>query len=162
MNNHLNELAEVLEAELSVGEALCRNLEAQQKALLAWNIADLVDRIEAREPWLRSLGELEQRRSHIVSQSVGLASSPRLRQLIGQLPKDAPERARLNRLQEQTREVFLRVRWDEQYLHGLMENLLRLLQEALAPLMQPNLPTYDESGATERQRPVSALLQSKV
>ena len=39
MNNDLNELADVLEDEVALGETLCRNIEAQKNALVAWNMA---------------------------------------------------------------------------------------------------------------------------
>jgi len=162
MNNDLNQLADVLEDEVTLGETLCRNLEAQRSALVAWNMADLLAHIEAREAWLRSLAELEQRRCRIVEQSAAFTAGPRLRQVIAALPNQSPERPRLARLHEQTRRTFLRLRADEQQLHGLMANLVDLIQEGLSPLVEPELPTYGESGAVERQRPASALLQSKV
>ena len=106
MNNDLNELADVLEDEVALGETLCRNLEAQKNALIAWNMADLLAHIEAREAWLRSLGELEQRRSRIVAQSDAFTAAPRLRQVIAALPTQSPDRTRLTRLHEQTRPDF--------------------------------------------------------
>ena len=162
MNNDLNELADVLEDEVALGETLCRNLEAQKNALIAWNMADLLAHIEAREAWLRALGELEQRRSRIVAQSDAFTAAPRLRQVIAALPTQSPERTRLTRLHEQTRRTFVRLRADEQHLHGLMENLVDLLREALSPLMEPVLSTYGENGAAESKRPASGLLESKV
>lgn len=162
MSNSLNALAEVLEGEIALGETLRANLEAQKRALVAWDITDLLARIEAREVSLRSLGELEQRREQVLEQCGALAAAPRLRQVITQLPQALPARVRLSRLHEQTRKTFLRLRADEQQLHGLMGNLVGLIQEALSPLVQPALSTYGESGAAERQRSASALLQSKV
>lgn len=162
MSNPLSELAEVLEGEVALGETLCGNLEAQKRALVAWDIADLLARIEARETWLRSLSELEQRRKQVLEQCDARAVAPRLRQVIARLPQASPERSRLSRLHEQTRKTFLRLCADEQQLHDLMENLVELIQEALSPLALPALSTYGESGAAERQRSASALLQSKV
>ena len=162
MNNPLSELAEVLEGEVALGETLCGNLEAQKRALVAWDIADLLARIEARETWLRSLSELEQRRKQVLEQCDARAVAPRLRQVIARLPQASPERSRLSRLHEQTRKTFLRLCADEQQLHDLMKNLVELIQEALSPLVLPALATYGESGAAERQRPASALLQNKV
>ena len=90
MNNDLNELANVLEDEVALGETLCRNLEAQKNALIAWNMADLLAHIEAREAWLRALGELEQRRSRIVAQSDAFTAAPRLRQSLPHCPLNPP------------------------------------------------------------------------
>lgn len=161
MTNSLNGLADVLAEEVAVGEALCRNIEAQKNALVAWNITELLAQIEAREPWLRSLGELEQRRCRIVEQSGVKSDRPILRQVIEKLPTGAPERALLMRLREQARQVFSRVQADELHLNGLMAQIVGLMQEALSPLVQTAAPTYGETGAAERQRPASALLQSK-
>jgi hypothetical protein len=162
MNEDLTGLAEVLEQEIAVGEELCRNLAAQKKALIAWDIVYLLEKIDAREPWLRLLGELEQRRNGILRQSHAFTASATLRQAIAQLPIESMERGRLATLREQTRIVFNRLQTDEKDLHGLMGHLMALIQEALSPLLEPMGPTYGERGTAERPRPASALLQSKI
>ena len=55
MSKDLAELLSVLENEVLVGEELSRNLEAQKNAIVEWDIAKLLEQIDAREPWLRSL-----------------------------------------------------------------------------------------------------------
>jgi flagellar biosynthesis/type III secretory pathway chaperone len=162
MNKDLTRLAEVLEEEIAVGEELCRNLAAQKKALIAWDIVDLLGKIETREPWLRRLGELEERRNGLLLQSDAFTASATLRQAIAQLPIESVDRARLVALRERTRIVFNRLQTDEKDLHDLMGNLMALIQEALSPLLEPMGPTYGERGTAERRRPASALLQSKI
>lgn len=68
MNPELNDLAAVLEEEIAVGEELSRNLAAQRQALICWDMDALIAKIEARGPWLRSLGELEVRRQNLLTQ----------------------------------------------------------------------------------------------
>lgn len=62
MSTELTDLTRVLEEEISVGEELWRNLSAQKQAIVALDVAELLVQINAREPWLRSLGEFESRR----------------------------------------------------------------------------------------------------
>jgi len=60
VSTELADLTQILEAEFSVGEELWRNLGTQKKAIVDGDVAALLEQIEAREPWLRSLGDLEQ------------------------------------------------------------------------------------------------------
>lgn len=68
MSTELTDLTRVLEEEISVGEELWRNLSAQKQAIVALDVAELLVQINAREPWLRSLGEFESRRCRIVGE----------------------------------------------------------------------------------------------
>jgi hypothetical protein len=52
----------------------------------------------------------------------------------------------LSRLQEAVRKVFTRLQADERHVHGLIENLLAHVQEALSPLMQSDVSVYGETG----------------
>ena len=161
MDAHVSQLAAVLEEEISVGEALERNLAAQKKALIGWDVAGVLEQIAAREPWLRALGALEIKRKEILQGTELLSNSPTLRQLLATLPKDAPEAQRLRRLRERGGEIFRRLDVDEHALHGLMENLSAHIQEALQPLLSSAAPLYSETGTAEPTRPPSALIHSK-
>lgn len=162
MNALVMQLADVLEEEVSVGEELERNLAAQKKALIGWDVAGLLQHITAREPWLRALGALEIKRKEILQGTELGNNAPTLRQLLANLPKDAAEAQRLRHLRERGGEIFTRLDGDEHALHGLMENLLAHIQEALRPLLRSTAPLYSESGTAESARPPSALIHSKV
>ncbi len=155
------QLADVLEEEISVGEELERNLAAQKRALIGWDVTGLLEQITAREPRLRTLGELEIKRKEIL-QEAQLDDAATLRQLLAKLPKDALEAQRLRYLRERGGEIFTRLDGDEHALQELMENLLAHIQEALQPLLRSALPLYGETGAAEPARPRSALIHSKV
>ena len=79
-------LTRLLREELSVGEQLEQNLAAQKKAIVAWDVVQLLELIDAREPWVRRLGQLESQRADWLSRSAPQLST--LRQLIAQLPQD--------------------------------------------------------------------------
>lgn len=151
----LAELEAIIEDEILVGEALRRNLEEQKNAVLAWDVVALMQQVDAREGWLRSLGQLERRRQQVMEGIIIPLSRPMtLRELIATLPSGKPERERLSRLQEAVRKVFTRLQADERHVHGLIENLLAHVQEALSPLMQSDVSLYGETGvATSRSRP---------
>ena len=162
MNAQVTQLADVLEEEVSVGGELERNLAAQKQAIIGWDVAGLLEHITAREPWLRALGALEIKRKEILQGTELANDAATLRQLLAQLPKDAPEAQRLRQLRERGSAIFTRLNGDEQALHGLMENLLGHIQEALRPLLRSVAPLYSETGAAEPARPPSALIHSKV
>ncbi len=162
MNAHVTQLAAVLEEEISVGEELERNLAAQKKALIDWDVAGLLQHITAREPWLRALGAFEHKRKEILDAIHLSSDAVTLRQLLSALPEDAPEAARLRHVRERGREIFTRLDGDEHALHGLMENLLAHIQEALRPLLGSAAPLYGENGTAQTARPASALVHSKV
>jgi hypothetical protein len=149
------ELEAIIEEEILVGEALRRNLEEQKNAVLAWDVVALMQQVDAREGWLRSLGHLERRRQQVMEGIIIPLSRPMtLRELIATLPSGKPERERLSRLQEAVRKVFTRLQVDERHVHGLIENLLAHVQEALSPLMQSDVSVYGETGvAISRSRP---------
>jgi hypothetical protein len=161
MDSDLDQLAEILEAESAVGEELCRNLAAQKNALVAWNISDLLERIEARKPWLDQLGALEARRRRILGQSDGSDETATLRQVIALLPHSSALKTRLAVLRERNQNIFTRLQTGERDIQILMAKLSGYLQEALRPLLVTTPTTYGESGANGRQRPRSALIQSK-
>ncbi len=160
MDAHTAELADLLEEEIAVGEELERNLAAQKKALIGWDVSDLLEQVAAREPWLRTLGELEIKRKSMLH-STDLSKAVTLAELLAQLPKEAPETERLRCLRKRGREIFLRLEGDERSLHELMENLLAHIQEALQPLLSSTLPLYSETGTAAPVRPASALIHNK-
>jgi FlgN protein len=162
MNGHATQLADVLEEEVSVGEELERNLVEQKRALIGWDVAGLLEQITAREPWLRALGALEHKRKEVLDEIHLSGNAVTLRQLLAALPEDAPEAARLRHARERGREIFTRLDRDERALHGLMENLLSHIQEALRPLLRSASSLYSETGTKESVRPPSALIHSKI
>jgi hypothetical protein len=162
VSTDLAELVSVLENEISVGEELSRNIEVQKQAILDWDMVKLLEQIDGREPWLRSLSQLEEQRCEIVKH-IGLRSgSLTLRQIIAALPQEGSERVRFGQLREQTEKVFTRLRAEERSLHELMETLLAHIQEALTSLAPPLVPVYSENGVTLPSRTKSGLLCSKV
>jgi flagellar biosynthesis/type III secretory pathway chaperone len=153
------ELVSIIEEEISVAEELQRNLAEQQKALLAWDVAALLYQVEAREPWLRSLGELERRRHRVMKEITPYLSSMTLRELISKVPLGAPEHDRLSKLRDGARKAFTRLQAEERHVHGLIENLLAHIQEALSPLGQSDISLYGETGvATPRSRRPGLML----
>jgi flagellar biosynthesis/type III secretory pathway chaperone len=162
MNAQVTQLTDVLEEEVSVGEELERNLAAQKQALIDWDVNGLLQKITEREPWLRSLGALENKRIEIIKQLYLSSDAMTLGQLLSRLPQDAPETARLRHLRGRGRGIFTRLNRDERALHELMENLLAHIQEALRPLMRSAAPLYSETGTAEPSRTESALIHSKV
>jgi FlgN protein len=161
MNSELNDLVAVLEEEIAVGEELCRGLATQRQALVAWDMEALIAGIEAREPWLRSLGELERRRLKILEQGSRAHKSVTLSHLIGECPDGSKERQRLHSVRARAREIFSRLQADERGLNGLMENLLSHLHESLNPLARPVVALYGDTGAAAAQRPSWALIRNK-
>jgi hypothetical protein len=159
MNIELTELAAILEQEIAVGEELSRNLEAQRRALVAWDVVSLLLEIEARAPWLRTLSELEEKRVAILKRFAPASAPGTLRELIAQLPADQAERGRWRNLQEDGRALFTRLGAEERDLNQLMENLVSHIQEALNCLARPAVPLYGETGAVDMQKPSSALIQ---
>lgn len=161
MKPALNDLAAVLEEEIAVGEELRRNLAAQRQALVAWDMEALIAGIEAREPWLRSLGELEGRRLNMLQQDGVPDHSITLSRLISACPGDLPARQHLQSVRLRARETFSRLRADEAGVNDLMETLLVHLREALTPLARPAVSLYGDTGATAPQRLSSAFIRNK-
>jgi len=162
MNIDLSALAAILDEEIAVGEELNRNLAAQRQTLAAWDIVGLLRQIEAREPWLRTLSRLEEKRAALLKQSEPAAAHVTLRKVIAQLPPDGEERNRLRELRARAHALFTRLHTGERSLHGLMESLLSQIREALNPLMQPAVSLYGETGAAVPQRAESGLMRGKV
>jgi hypothetical protein len=162
MNLEMNALATVLEEEIAIGDQLRLNLAAQRDALVAWDMDALNARIEAREAWIRSLGELEARRARILEMQTGPGHLITLRELIGACTEDLPGRQRLESLRVRARETFVKLQADERDLNGLMATLLSHFHAALEPLASPSVAVYCESGAAASERPSSALIRSKI
>ncbi|HXG51807.1 MAG TPA: flagellar export chaperone FlgN [candidate division Zixibacteria bacterium] len=160
MNRLLEELADVLEEEIAVGEELRRNLQAQQRALAEWDVAALLERIAEREPWLNKLSALEQSRAARMA-TLQSAGSPTLATLIATLRPGAPETLRLRELGNRCRAVFSRLKSDEHYLRDVMEILCSHLEEALRPVHEPPFALYRETGSAERAAGAPALIRSK-
>jgi FlgN protein len=161
MSLHLADLAAVLEEEIAVAEELSRNLTAQKAAIVAWDASGLLQELERREAYLRSLGLLEQRRSEVLKE-MGFPSEPvTLRRLVADLPPKSSERAHMGSLREQASNIFTRLHVEERYLSGLIETMLSHIQGALSPLVRAAAPVYTETGAAGPERPQSALVHSK-
>jgi hypothetical protein len=148
MRVDLSELMTILEEEIVVGEALQHNLEEQKKAVLTWDAVTLWQQIDAREPWLRQLAALEERRQGILKEMTSHLNPMTLGELIAGFPAGVPERDRLRQLQDGARRIFSRLRREEHYLHGLMENLQAHIQEAMGATPPTAVPLYSETGAT--------------
>ncbi len=162
MNTALSHLLDVLEEEIAVGEALSRNLAAQKQAIVAWDMAGLLRELEAREPALQHLAELEEKRSRILGELRSSEEPLTARRLIAELRQDAPERDRLRGLRERTSLTFTRLHADEWNLHRLMEALVGHSQDAFGSSTVPSVPLYGETGAPAPQRTSSAFLRNKV
>jgi FlgN protein len=145
MNLELNDLAVVLEEEIALGDKLRLNLAEQRHALAAWDMDALIARIEAREAWIRTLGELEARRARIVEIQGDSDKPVSLSELIRDCPEDLPARQRLQSVRARARETFLRLQADERDLNLLMETLLSHFHVALKPLASSSLAVYGES-----------------
>jgi hypothetical protein len=65
----LSDLEQPVEEEINEGDALCRNIKTQKQAIVTWDAAELIVQINAREPWLHSLGETESRRCRTVGET---------------------------------------------------------------------------------------------
>jgi FlgN protein len=161
MNLEINELAALLEEETAIGDQLRLNLAAQRDALARWDMDALNAIIEARESWIRSLGELEARRARMVKINSGSGHLSTLRELIMACSADQPARRRLESVRARARETFLRLQADERDLNGLMATLVSHFQAALKPLASPSPAVYGESGAAASAPPSSALINNK-
>lgn len=162
MTTDIAELVVILENELSMGEELLHNLEAQKNAILQWDIVDLLEQIRAREVSLRSLTELETKRSEVVKSINFRSLTVTLRQIIATLPHNSSERARLVQLRDETSKVFNRLHSEERSLHDFMKALLAHIQETFKSLAPALVPVYSESGAPQHQTTKPGLLHSKV
>lgn len=159
MTISLNELAAILEQELAVAEKLENNLAAQKQAIVDWNAEALLATIDAREPWLRRLEELEAERSACLAQHDDHGKKLSLRDLLALAPPATPELPQLRALQQRAKRIFTRLHTDERRFNALLKNLSNLIDEAWSPLAQSAAPTYGENGAG--QRPTVNLLHSR-
>ncbi len=161
MTTELDSLAAVLEEEIAVGEELRHNLAAQRKALIAWDVEALIAGIEAREPWLRSLDGLEERRRSLLQQGKDSEQPVSLTRLIAQCPGGAPVRQRLQTAQSRARAMFAGLQAEERSLNRLMQDLHSHIQFALSSLAGPAVSLYGDSGVPEPQRAASALIHNR-
>ncbi len=157
----LDDLAAVLEEEIAVGEELRRNLAARRKALIDWDIEALLAGIEAREPWLRYLGDLDERRRKLLPQGTESEDSATLSRLIAQSPIGSPVRQRLQTAQSQARTMFTRLQAEELSLNRLMRDLHSHIQNALSSITGSAVSLYGDSGVPEPQRAASALIHNR-
>jgi hypothetical protein len=158
MTQDLTELAAAIGEEISLGQDLLDNLSAQRKAILGWEIATLIERIESREALLLNLGAVEEKRQRITSQLSGEEANLSLQGILGRA-SSAAEATELSRLREQARRTYMQLQAEEKSLLGLMENLLGHIREALSPLTLPEVRLY---GNTAAPRSSSGLLQGKI
>ncbi|HEY3304555.1 MAG TPA: flagellar export chaperone FlgN [Candidatus Binatia bacterium] len=161
MTQDLTELAAAIGEEISLGQDLLDNLSAQRKAILAWQISTLIERIESREALLLNLGAVEEKRQRITSQLGGGDTNLSLQAILGRA-SSAEQATELSRLREQARRVYAQLQAEEKSLLSLMENLLGHIREALSPLTLPEVRLYGEQGAAGASRPSSGLIQGKV
>ena len=159
MTVSLDDLAVILEQELAVVQALENNLAAQKQAIVDWNTAQLLAAIDAREPWVRRLGELEEARSRCLAQQDNPDKNISLGALLAREPQSASAAPRLRQLQQQAKQIFTRLSDDEHRFNALLKNLSNLIDEAWSPLLQAAPPTYGENGA--EQRPAGNFLHSR-
>ena len=161
MNACLSELAAILEQEITVAEALEENLTAQKRALLDWNIGQLMAHLDARAAWLGSLEALERRRLECLINSGFDHQNTTLRRLLADVPAHDPERDRLAALRGDSARIFRRLQADERDLRDLMESLLGHIQGALKFLAAPAAMTYGETGVAEPPRAETSLLHGR-
>jgi len=161
MNAAVADLTRVLEEELAVGAELRSNLEAQKAAIVNWDVAALLEKVEARETWLGLLGDLEARRRRILTETKKSKAAATLSQMLESPDVGPAEKTRLTNLGALARAVFTELKKEEEYLFGLMGRLHGHMQEALSALAQPSNSTYGEKGVAEAPRPASALLRSR-
>jgi hypothetical protein len=161
MNLAIADLTQILEEELAVGAELRSNLDAQKAAILGWDVAALLERVEAREAWLGLLGNLEAHRQRILSEAKHSETAPTLSEMLASADMEPSDKTRLANLGERARHVFTEIKREEEYLFSLMGRLHGHMQEALSALVQPSNSTYGEKGVAETQRPASALLRSR-
>jgi hypothetical protein len=160
-NLAIADLTQILEEELAVGAELRSNLDAQKAAILGWDVAALLERVEAREAWLGLLGDLEAHRQRILSEAKHSETAPTLSEMLASADMEPSDKTRLANLGERARHVFTEIKREEEYLFSLMGRLHGHMQEALSALVQPSNSTYGEKGVAETQRPASALLRSR-
>jgi len=161
MSTNVAELVSILEDEIKVGEELYRNLEAQRKAIVMWDITNLLDQIAARETWLRSLNRLEEKRREIIKEFSSTNAPITFRQIIDTLPDGGSERALFAQLRERARKIFVRLHAEERNLFDLMRNLWSHIQEALSPPTESLGSVYSKSGVTLPTGTRSSLLRGK-
>ncbi len=159
MAAQLIELERILEAEIGAGEALRRNLAAQRRAIVDWDAAALLEQIQAREPWLRLLDELEERRRGLFKNF--FKDETTLAEIIDHGCGDDSEKLRLRELRRRSRQLFTGLQAEERALHELMAHLLAHIEAAFSSVASAPAPTYGDTGAVERPSASSALLHSK-
>jgi hypothetical protein len=161
MNEVLAQLCTVIEDELRIGLELLRNLESRKKAILAWDVACLMDQIQEKERGLRALDALEQQRSLLLARlAVGGSPAPTLRQVTEMIQEEG-EANRLHALREHARQTFTRLTAEESYLAALMENISSHIHEALRPLINSSVPTYGKGGMAAPPRAAAGLMRGK-
>ena|SRR5215831_11803938 len=161
MSIEVADLVFILEEEIKVGEELHCNLEAQRKAIVTWDIANLLDQIAARETWLRSLSRLEEKRNEIL-RGLNLTDAPvTLRQIIDLLPDGGSEQVLFVQLRERARKIFASLQAEERSLLDLMRNLWSHIQEALVSPTQSLGSVYSKSGVALPTGTRSTLLRGK-
>jgi len=161
MDIEVADLVAILENEIKVGEELHRNLEAQRKAIVAWDIANLLNQITARETWLRSLTRLEETRREILKELNATHAPVTLRQIIDMLPDGGSEKILFAQLRERTRQIFVSLQAEERSLLDFMRNLWSHTQEALGSPTQSLGSIYSKSGVALPTGTRSTLLRGK-
>jgi len=160
MAAELAQLAQILEAQIEVGEELRGNLAAQRRAIVDWDANALIEQIQRREPWLRRLEELEERRRGLFKNSFKEAA--RLGEILESGAMNASDKLRLGALRQRSRQLFSALQAEERALHQLMAHLSAHIEAAFRSVAAPSAPTYGDTGAVERPSAPSALLHSKV
>jgi hypothetical protein len=162
----LIELMQVLEEEVSVGEELLRNLESQKKALLTWDSATLLERIDEKEQLVRQLSAIDEHRQAVMPQLLhvyGLSSTdtPSLSAVLAQLPVGTQLHT-LTTLQRRAWEIYSRLRAEEKRLAHLMNALLGYLREAIGTFSRSAGTVYGGRGTVIPLRATSGLMQERV
>ena len=162
----LIELTQVLEEEVRVGEELLHNLESQKSALLTWDSATLLERVDEKERLVRQLSAIDERRQAVMPQllhAYGLSSTDALSltAVLAQLPAGTHIHT-LTTLQRRAWEIYSRLRAEEKRLAHLMNALLGYLREAMGTLSRSAGTVYGGRGTVIPLHSTSGLMQERV
>jgi hypothetical protein len=161
MKLQLDELATILEEEITVGERLREVLVMHRDALSTLDVRALVTSVELREAGVRRLAALESRRRLILEAAGDVSSSATLKEIINACPEEGTAKDRLKCLRKRAREVFVLLRTDERDLSGLFAEFRIHFNEALSVLTTSSIPVYSESGAAVAERGGATLMCRK-
>jgi hypothetical protein len=159
--NSLSDLAAVLEDEIRVGEQLIRNLDGQKSAVLAWDAAALIARLEEMEVLAGTLDSAEKKRRDIMASVLYSEANLSLGELLARIPP-GPFRSKLGSLRREAREVYGRLSREEKSLLVLVQALAGHLRQAFDGLFARPANLYGEGGALAPPSRESKLVEAKI